>query len=65
MRRRTCVRESALVYDGLCQYDGKRITPEEMTKIARRQLEIMERHPVARVQDEEANRTPVGGMQFR
>ena len=52
-------------YDGLCQFGKNRIAPDEMTERARRQMELMKRHPVAIQQDLEANRTPVGGMQFR
>lgn len=51
-------------YDGLCQYGNRRISPEEMTENARHQMKIMEQHPVARRQDDEANHTPIGGMQF-
>ena len=52
-------------YDGLCQYGARRITPDEMTEIARREMEKMEGSSIVRQQDEEAMRTPVGGMQFR
>jgi hypothetical protein len=66
MRRRKIVwHDPVRDYDGLCQYGKSRITPDEMTERAKEQMRIMEDSIVARRQDEEANRTPVGGMQFR
>ena len=65
MRKRRPLFDPVATYDGLCQYGASRITPDEMTEKARNQMAIMEAHPVARSQDEEANATPVGGMQFR
>jgi len=52
-------------YDGLCQLGKRRVPPEEMQAFCRRNLEAMEQHPQARREDDEARRTPVGGMQYR
>lgn len=52
-------------YDGLCQYGNGRIPPERMSEIAQNEMAKMEGSPIARRQDEEANQTPIGGMQFR
>lgn len=64
-RKRKPLFDPMAEYDGLCQLGKRRVPPEEMTAFARQQMEIMEGSVVARRQDEEANRTPVGGMQFR
>ena len=66
MRRRRPKRVDPVAnYDGLVQYGPNRITPEERSRLATEQLAVKEGHPMIKRQDEEANRTPVGGMQFR
>lgn len=54
-------------WDGLCGHPSGLRTPEEIEKIAQAKLKAMEEHPGLkwlRDEDEEANRTPIGGTQF-
>lgn len=65
MKRPRFIADPLADYDGLVQYGNVRITPERRTEIAAEQLRAKACHPFIVREDDEANRTPVGGMQFR
>jgi len=54
--------------DGMVAHPSGLHPPENIVKIARAKMEAMEKHPGLawlRAQDEDAKRTPIGGMQFK
>lgn len=64
-RRRKVAFDPVASWDGLISTPVGLWTADEMQRNAQHTLRVMERHPKAIREDDEAKATPIGGMQFK